>query len=149
MIFKVKNSIVSQASKFFYDLPLKGRQSRHRSKLVKILDAHIEEVAEAERLILEEHCEKDESGAFKKINNDTHWAVRNPEAFGKDKMELMNEEVVVDGGANEAMLKTVRNILFEYDGELSGTDAELYDVLCNEFEDQDDDNEVAEDVAVN
>ncbi|MEW9503386.1 hypothetical protein [Jeotgalibacillus marinus] len=63
--------------------------------------------------------------------------MKDVEAFRKDKIELLEEGLVIDGGDNTEMLKTVKTILFDCDKEFSGQDALIYDYLYDQFEEAD------------
>ncbi|MEW9503398.1 hypothetical protein AB1471_16655, partial [Jeotgalibacillus marinus] len=75
MKVEIKNEILGQAISLLFDLPLKGKQSRQRSKLVKVLDERLKEVAEQEQELLKEHCRLDEEGNPKIKNNGQEWDV--------------------------------------------------------------------------
>ncbi|MFD2657680.1 hypothetical protein ACFSUP_16360, partial [Gracilibacillus thailandensis] len=44
------------------------------------------------------------------------------------------EQLVIDGGDNKEMLKTVKNVLLNCNKEFSGKEAVIYDYLCDQFE---------------
>lgn len=52
-------------------------------------------------------------------------------------MILLEEEIIVEGGMYAKNLSEVQRILSEYDGVLSGEEAQIYDRLMDEFESQD------------
>jgi len=54
--------------------------------------------------------------------------------FNKEQSILMEEEVVIEGGMYARNFAEIPRILQEYDGMLSGKDAEIYDRLLDEFE---------------
>ncbi|MEW9503425.1 DUF1617 family protein [Jeotgalibacillus marinus] len=137
MQVKIKNEQLGQVINLLFDLSLKGKQSRQRSKFIKVLDERIKEVAEQEQELLKEHCHLDDEGNPKIKNNGQEWDVKNVVAFRKDKIELLEEEIVLDGGDNEDMLKTVKTVLFDCEKEFSGQDAQVYDYLCDQFEESD------------
>ena len=49
----------------------------------------------------------------------------------------MEEEVVIEGGMYARNFDEIPRILEDYDGMLSGKDAEVYDRLLDEFEKED------------
>src|SRR5690606_26516304 len=102
----------------------------------KLLNNRLNEVAEQENELLKEHCYLDDKGNPKKkfVNGTEYWDVKDVEAFSKDKTELYEEEMVIEGGNNHEMLKTVKEILLNCDREFSGQEAEVYDYLCDQFE---------------
>lgn len=134
MELRIKNKNVQKTITLLFDLPLRGKQSRHRSKLVKILQKNLEEVAEQEQELLKEHCHLDEYGEPKTLFEGAVWDAKDPEAFAKDRDEFYNEEIIIAGAANEEVLKTVRRILDECEKEFSGEEANLYDELYDQLE---------------
>ncbi len=134
MKIAIENGRLGQVINLLFNLSLKGKQSRHRSKLIKALDTRLTEVAEQEKELLKEHCHLDENGEPKKKDNDQYWDIKDLDAFTKDKKELYTEEMVIEGGDNHGMLKTVKEILFDCDVEWSGQEAATYDYLCELFE---------------
>ena len=91
MQVKIKNEKLGQAISLLFNLSLKGKQSRHRSKFIKILDERLKEVAEQEKDILKEHCHLDEEGNPKTKNDGQEWDVTVVEAFSKDRIELLKK----------------------------------------------------------
>lgn len=143
MQVKFKNMIINEAIEFFYELKLKGRQSRMRSKLIKLLNERSQEFVEQQQELLKEHCNLDEQGNPKIIKKDGNevYDIKDLEAYAKDRQELFEEEYIIEGADNQLMLRTVREILDECDVELSGRKAVLYDHLCEIFKVDEDINE--------
>lgn len=134
MQVKIENQKLGQAINLLFNLSLRGKQSRHRSKFIKQLEGMLKEFADQEQELLKEHCHLDENGNPKTIDNGTRWDVRDLEAFVKDKKELYEEERVIEGGDAQEMLKTVKEVLLNCDKEWSGQEAVIYDYLCEQFE---------------
>lgn len=136
MKVKIQNQKISETINFLFDIPLKGKQSRHRTKFINELSDTLKEVAKEEYEIRREHCNLDEEGNPKKIENDTKWDIKDLDAYSKDIKEFLEEERTFTGGNVTGVLKTVKDILLNYDGELSNQRAVLYDYLCDQFEQQ-------------
>ncbi|MBP1950304.1 DUF1617 family protein [Virgibacillus litoralis] len=134
MKIKIENGKLGQAMSLFFDLSLKGKQSRHRTRFIKLLNDRLKEVAEQEKELLKEHCNLDDEGEPKKIKNDTEWDVIDKDAFKKDMKELHEEELIIEGGDAQGMLKTVKTVVLDCDKEFSGQEAYTYDYLCEQFE---------------
>lgn len=136
MKIAIENKFVVKTINFFYDMPLKGRQSRHRSKLLNKLTEHLATVTEDEKALLKEHCNLDDVGEPKRIIEDGRelWDLKDPVAYSKERQELLAECFILDGGANEAIIRTLATALDEYAGDLQGEAADFYDVLCGIFE---------------
>ncbi|MGJ9384247.1 DUF1617 family protein [Salipaludibacillus sp. CF4.18] len=140
MIVKLDNGKLKQAGSLLFNLSLKGKQSRHRTKFINLMDERLVEIAEQEKELLKEHCHLDEEGEPKiKIDNGQKlWDVKDIDAFSKDKRELYEEQLVVDGGDSQGMLKTIKSVLLECDKEWQGKEALTYDYLCDQFEKESD-----------
>jgi|GEM_PF-1173687 len=134
MKFEIANNKIAGAINLLAQLSLKGKQSRHRSKLIKELNTRFEEVVEDEKALLKQHCHLDAEGEPKKTNEDRNWDVKDEEAFAADRKELLEEKLVLEGGNITGYLKTMRDVLLNCEVEWSGTDAAIYDYLCDELE---------------
>ncbi|WP_117161347.1 DUF1617 family protein [Paraliobacillus sp. X-1268] len=128
----IKNAHLGQATSLLFDLALKGKQSRHRTKFIKLLAERSKEVEEQRKQLAEEHAKKDDEG--KAIINDEKYDIPDQEAFKKDYQELLDELLIIEGGDAQGMLKTVKKVLDECDKEFSGQEAVVYDYLCDQFE---------------
>jgi len=138
MFVKIENGKLAQVINLLYDLPLRGKQSRYRTKFIKLLNAQLEEYQQDFKQLLKEHCHLDENGEPKTKNNGTQWDVKDVDAFIKDKKELDEEVFVIEGASKQDMLKTVKEVLFNCDREFSGQEAETYDYICEKFEEGED-----------
>src|SRR5690625_1793834 len=133
MEVRITNHIINESIEFLFKLKLKGKDSRHRSRLIKRLNEHMENVSEEYKELLKQHCNLDENGEPKTTEDGDKYDIKDLDAFAKDRTDLFNEEIVIDDTNSQVMLKTVRKILSDYDGELSGREAVLYDYLCEAF----------------
>lgn len=131
MKIELKNKELAPAINFLQSLNLKAKDSRCRSKLVKIINEAYEELGKEELKLMQESGVADESGVLIKESD------RNPKKvteFKKDQTALMDELVVIEGGLYAKNIDEIPRILTEFDGEISGVDAEIYDRLLDEFE---------------
>ncbi|QXE02777.1 DUF1617 family protein [Terribacillus sp. DMT04] len=135
MQVKIENAKLGQAIDLLFNMPLKGKKSRHRSKLVKLLQERLKEVGDQELDLIKEFAGEDEEGNPKR-KEDGSFAIDNPKEFRQQQDELFEEEYVIDGGDAQGMLKTVKEVLLNYDEELSGQKAVIYDYLCDAFEEE-------------
>lgn len=130
----IKNAQLGQAISLLFDLSLKAKKSRQRTKFVKLLNERLEEVRGQEKELLKEHCELDESGEPLKTEDGKGFQAKDTVAFMKDQQELYEEQLIVDGVENQEMLRTMKQILEECDEEFSGKEAMTYDYLYGQFE---------------
>ena len=84
MIIKIEKAKLAPIINLLYDLSLRGKQSRHRTKFIKLLHERNEEYREDIKQLLKEHCHLDENGE-PKIKEDNTYDVKDIDAYLKDK----------------------------------------------------------------
>jgi SepF-like predicted cell division protein (DUF552 family) len=136
MEIKIENQKLAPAINLLFGLGLKGKQSRHRSKFVRLLQTKLQEFADDEKQLRKEECNLDENEEPKTyVKNGVEMLdVKDLEHFKKAKDELYKEEVVITGADKETTLQTVHKVLDSLDKELSNQDADVYDYLLDQFE---------------
>ncbi|MBO0413234.1 DUF1617 family protein [Enterococcus hulanensis] len=130
----LKNKELSSAINFLQSISLKAADSRHRSKLVSLLVKAYEEFSHYEKKLMDEFELLDENG---KLIDESKRVAEKVVAFNKEQFALSEEEIFIEDGMFIKNLAEIPRILSEYDGELSGQDAEIYDRLLDEFEKND------------
>ena len=133
-ICKLKNKEITTAINFLDRMNLKPKDSRHRSKFVKQLNKALLELSEEEKTLMNKFELIDSNGQLK---SDNDRKIDNVLAFNREQTILLEEEIIVEGGMYAKNLSEVQRILSEYDGVLSGEEAQIYDRLMDEFESQD------------
>ncbi len=131
---KLKNKEITIAINFLDRMNLKPKDSRHRSKFVKQLNKALLELSEEEKTLMNKFELIDSNGQLK---SDNDRKIENVLAFNREQTILLEEEIIVEGGMYAKNLSEVQRILSEYDGVLSGEEAQIYDRLMDEFESQD------------
>jgi len=131
---KIKNKYVSNTYQILFDLELKGKVSRLRSRFNRLLQDHYKNVIQPEKEELKnQYAIKDESN---KIIFDDNGNFRVTQEYLNEMDILLNEELHIDlNESNKEMLLTVANLFL--DEELitvSGELAETYDSVCEQFE---------------
>lgn len=136
MEIKIENQKLAPAINLLYSLSLKGQQSRHRTKFIRLLQDKLKEFGEEEKEVVKEHANLDKDGKPKTLEEGTKWDIKDGEldAFVKDKEELYKETRVIDGGDNQVVMQTIKKVLSECQKEFSGQEADIYDYLCEAFE---------------
>ncbi|MDT2715681.1 hypothetical protein P7E12_16095, partial [Enterococcus gallinarum] len=84
-----------------------------------------------EKSLMEKFNLLDENGQLKDSKEQD---TKDVAIFNKEQAILLNEEVVIEGGMYARNFDEIPRILEEYDGMISGKDAEIYDRLLDEFE---------------
>lgn len=138
MIVRIENRYLKPSIDLLFNLSLRGKQSRHRTRFIKLLNERLVQVEEERKQLAEEFAEKDEDG--KPIVEDDRYKIvgDNREQFQKEFEELMSEEFVIEGENFKETLEVVRDILLNCDEYFSGEQAFVYDYLCEQFEKGDD-----------
>lgn len=131
MKIELKNKELSTAINFLKGMTLQAKDSRCRSKLVKLLTTAFNELTDEEKKLMEENGLLNEEGKLKSESELPKESIR---AFNKEQDALMDEVVVIEGGMYAKNIDEMPRILENYTGELSGVDAEIYDRLMDEME---------------
>ena len=126
----MKNRDLAKAINFLNSLNLKGKDSRSRSKFIRLLEKYFEELKDDELELLKELDLLDENGNIKQDTNDTD-SIR---LFNIEQEKLYSEQVVINCEDIIDRMNTLKEVLENLDTELSGDDAYIYDYLLDEFE---------------
>jgi hypothetical protein len=135
---KLKNYEIDAFTKLLYDMKLKGKESRMRTRLVKQLDEYSRGVIAVERSeLIAQYAEKDEQGQIV-LNEDKTQAILSEDTipeFNAEYSILMNEQYVIEENeTNKEMLLNVAQSVLNCDIELSGNEAIMYDNWCEGLE---------------
>lgn len=130
MKITMKNRDLAKAIRFLNSLNLKGKDSRSRSKFIRLLEKYFEELKDDELELLKEFNLLDENGNIKQETNDTE-SIR---LFNTEQEKLYSEQVVINCEDNIDRMNTLKEVLENLDTELSGDDAYIYDYLLDEME---------------
>ncbi|ASV69998.1 hypothetical protein CKF48_09695 [Cytobacillus kochii] len=89
-------------------------------------------VEEDRKELAKEHSHKDEKGEA--IVKDGQFDIKDMVAFTNDLKELNTEKLVIEGGDNREMIRTIKHVLKKFeDVEYEGQDSDIYDYLCEQF----------------
>ena len=133
---EIKNGEITAYVTFLEKLNLKSRASRGRTKLIKLLDKKIDEFNADLNSVRDEFFKKDDKGHFVQDDNGK-LVIKDGVSVGEAQAEadkLTNENAVILLDEYEQQIKAMYQALDEYDGELSGTDATIYDDLMEKLE---------------
>lgn len=132
---EIKNGEITAYVEFLQKLNLKSRASRGRTKLIKLLEKKINEFNMDLNSLRDEYFKKDEQGQF--IQENGKLVVKDGvsvEEAQSEADELNNENAVILLDEYKEQIKAMYQALDEYDDELSGTDATIYDDLMEKLE---------------
>lgn len=131
---KIKNKHVSNTYNILFDLELKGKTSRLRSRFNRLLQEHYINIIETEKNELKnQYAIKDESG---EIIIDDNGNFKVTQEYLNEMDILLNEELHIDlNESNKDMLLTVASLFLDEDLiSVSGELAETHDYICEQFE---------------
>ena len=135
MKMEIKNGEITAYVEFLQKLNLKSRASRGRTKLIKLLEKKIDEFNMDLNSLRDEYFKKDEQGQF--IQENGKLVVKDGVSIAEAQSEadeLNNENAVILLDEYKEQIKAMYQALDEYDDELSGTDATIYDDLMEKLE---------------
>ncbi|EHD5218227.1 TPA: DUF1617 family protein [Staphylococcus pseudintermedius] len=133
MKLTLKNVEINKVSTFMYKLELKAKQSRSRTKFMRLLDEKQEEYKESNDELLSMYAVKDEAGQPKIVDNQYEFENGNLEKYIDERAELDNEEVIINLEDYPKVFETLFEVLDELDIQLKEEDAVTYDRLCEVF----------------
>lgn len=135
---KFHNYELDKFSEVIFNIKLKGKESRMRTRLLKQISEYLEKTIQIEKdEILKEYALKDDKGEMIFSEDGTQIKI-NPDRIGEFNTEynnLMNETYSIDEtDSNEEIIKTVGNSLINCDLEFQGQEAHFFDSWCERFE---------------
>lgn len=136
----IKNYEVAPLGRFLFDLKLKGKESRMRTRFINILEKQLELINRERELLLSDYSKKDENGeSITEYNEELKKDVvllEDGETYNNEVLKLMNEDFIIEETADKIdMLQTVQGIVLNVDLEFSGQEAMQYDRFCQIVED--------------
>lgn len=137
MKITLKNYELAPALNFLQGMDLKAAsQSRQRSKLRNLVMEALEGFQEAQKEVYELYVEKDSNGELVINEDGTDYKIIKDmkKKFHKEMNTLLSEEVIIEGGIYARNITAFGEILGNYEGVISGREADIYDRLMDEFE---------------
>lgn len=135
MEIKLKNAALVDTFNLLQEMQLKGKASRARTKLNKLINDAINSLGESEIELIRQYGKLDENGEPKKLDNGNYQL--NPDTLTEFNIEhttLLNEDAEISGATYGSHLQDCIDFLNSYDGELSGKQADAYDALLDALE---------------
>ena len=135
MQIRLKNHHLVTLIPFLQGMKLKGEHSRARSKFLTLALEAYASLHESEVELLKEYAVLDGDGN-PKAAEDGSFSLREDSVrdYYAEREKLFNEVAEIEGGTYAEHLKLMRQVLPEYDEELDGENAALFDALCDAFE---------------
>lgn len=126
----IKNYEIKEFGEFLYEMKLKGRSSIMRSRLIKLLEERLTLINDERQQLINEYAKKDDNDQplTEEHEGKSAYVIGDPEEYSHEVAMLMTEDFIIEETQERmTMLTTVRDIIFEYDEELSGDAAMQYD----------------------
>lgn len=132
---KLQNADLVPVGNFLGKLKLKGKASRGRTKLIKLLGAKNKEYNEDREEIRDPYFEHDDKG--ERVIKDNAYVLKDSTKgadLNKELVALAKEEAVVEFTEYSEKFQALYDALNAYSYELADADATLYDLLMDELE---------------
>lgn len=133
MQVKVQYKYVIEVINFLSEISLKGKQSIHRTRFIKLLSEKLKQISEEELELIKEFTGTDDNGNPNK-NEDGNFAIDDINEFKKQQNDYLSDFYVIEGGDAHGMIKTMKGIIENYDKEVSGKEADTFEHLYTAFE---------------
>ncbi|KYG30417.1 hypothetical protein [Alkalihalobacillus trypoxylicola] len=133
-MIKMLKKEIKMAADFLLKLNLKGKDSVHRMRIVKVLQEQHKLFADEELELLKSFAELDENGELVQAEGGGFKLVGDKKEFKKQQQELLEEIFVLEGKNLEPALKTVEEVMMDYNKELSESDAVAHFLWIQAFE---------------
>lgn len=138
MILVLKNYEVKAFGDFLYELSLKGKESRMRSRFISILEEQLGLVSKEREILLQDYAQKDENGEPVRDKDEEgreFVILEDTFSFNLETSKLMNEDFIIEVKNEKIeMVKVIQDIVLNVDKEFSGVEAERYDRFCEVLE---------------
>lgn len=145
MKVEIKNVMILNIIEYLHELSLVRKHSRVRRDLIEKLSERHKKNEKTRISIAEEHCKKDSTGKPLIVDKSYNIPDENLEKYKDDIDEFNNELLVIDGGDNREIIRTMKTILRKFEEtEYSGKQSITYDYLCNAFKIDENDEEEAD-----
>jgi hypothetical protein len=134
MRIKLQNKHIVTLIPFLQSMKLRGERSRARSKFLEIAMKSYYSLHESEVELLKEYAVLDDLGELKQSENGFTLKEETAREYLIERDKLFSEVAEIEGGTYTSHLELMRQILADYDEELDGDNAALYDALWDAFE---------------
>ncbi|MCP0886922.1 DUF1617 family protein [Ligilactobacillus sp. WILCCON 0076] len=134
-LIEFKNADLVPVGNFLAGLKLKGKASRGRTKLIKLLEDKNKEYNEDREEIRDPYFEHDDKG--ERVTKDNAYVLKDKtkeKDLNKELIDLANENSKIEFTEYSEKFKALYDGLNNYDYELSNTDAALYDLVLDQLE---------------
>lgn len=134
-IMKIKHIMLEKFANFLMSFELKGKDSRMRTRFVKVLAEKIQLVQQEGDDLVKQYADLDESGEPKLTENDgkSYYNISKEKQveYNREYFIFMNEEFVIEENeTNKEMLLLIKDIILNCEMTFKGVEAIEYDTWC-------------------
>jgi hypothetical protein len=138
MLIRIKNGEVENFCNFLLTLELKGKQSRMRTRFIRLLNEHVQLIKSEHKELILVYANLEEDGTPRILTNESGqqvYDIKDMASFNREYSELMLEELIIEvTDANKDMINTTRDALLDCEQTFAGNDALIYDRYCEIIE---------------
>lgn len=136
---KFYNYEIEPLTIMLFNMSLKGKSSRMRTRMIKLLESYWQTTFHEEKTeLITDYAQKDENGDIQFSDGDKTQALLIPEKIQEFNVEfnsLMNEPFVIDEvESNKELLISVANTFLSCEQEFTQQEATQFDNWCERFE---------------
>lgn len=140
----IKNYEIGELYSFLFNLILKGKESRMRTRFLKLLEDQLNLINLERQQLISDYAEKDDHGEVLYNLEQVDGKEMEVPIFTDDSekeiqkqiLALLNEDFIIEETADKAdILQTLQEIILNCDLEFTGKKATMYDRFCEIFED--------------
>lgn len=135
----IKNYEVEAFAEFLDGLVLKGKETRMRSRFIKVLVDQLELINREKEQMVNDYSKKDEKGEpVKESGKDgkEYIIIADTASYNHQITKIMQEELIVEvNESNKDIYLTMKEVLLNLEAEFSGFEAQRYDRFCTILED--------------
>lgn len=131
---RIRNHEIKRFMNFLMELELKGRESRLRTRFVKLLAERQKLVEDEHYQLIVQHSNLDENNKPLIVERDgqTMYDVQDIVSFNRDYHILLNEEFIIDETEErKEMLLLIKDVILNCEKTFKGEEAILYDRMCD------------------
>lgn len=131
---RMKNAEVEAFANFLMTIELRGKESRLRTRFVRMLVEKVDQINEDHRELIRQFASFDENGEaiIVEIDGKKAYDVPDREAFNHEYFLLLNEDFIIDESEERReMLMFIKELILNCDTTFKGREALEYDRWCD------------------
>lgn len=134
MYLEIPNHLLPAVSELLDSLPLKGSQSRARTRALALITTALETLGASEVELLNTYGVKNADGELVREGDTFELKPETASEYQAERAKLLGEVTVIDEATYTGHEALLQEILESIDLELTGTQATAYDLLLTSLE---------------